>query len=62
MTHPRNAFGVLAGRAGPEAQLFGKRQRHAACVRPQPIKGVTPVARQSRIHGVCLSAPDAVES
>ena len=39
MTPPRSAFGVLAGRAGPEAQPFGRHKRHAACVRPQPPQG-----------------------
>ena len=39
MTPPRSAFGVLAGRVGPEAQPFGRHKRHAACVRPQPPQG-----------------------
>ena len=30
---------ALAGRAGPEAQPFGRHKRHAACVRPQPPQG-----------------------
>ncbi len=36
---PRSAFGVLAGRAGPQALPFGRHQRHAVCVRPQPPRG-----------------------
>ena len=39
MTPPRSAFGVLAGRAGPESQPFGRYKQHAVCVRPQPPQG-----------------------
>ena len=39
MTPPRSAFGVLAGRAGPGAQPFGRHKRQAVCVRPQPPQG-----------------------
>ena len=39
MTPPRSAFGVLAGRAGPVAQPFGRHKRQAVCVGPQPPQG-----------------------
>ena len=39
MAPPRSAFGVLAGRAGPVAQPFGRHKRQAVCVRPQPPQG-----------------------
>ena len=55
MTHPRSAFGALAGRAGPEARPFGRHQRQAVGVRPQPQwPGKAGSTASAGLHGLTL--------